>query len=337
MIYRYKNTQTNEIIESKIKLYRLKHNIIDIGTVTGVVDVLVIRRALGDILMLLPVIKMWRKQRLELNKKMGITIATDIELIPFIKRIEFISDVVPYNTIKQTNYKEVYQLEGTVDFINKEDRKHRSLLFADSLYDIWSKYNKTTDYEYNPNKIKVENYFKLTKTEIEDAKQTLRLYNWQDSRPLIAVSPTSKSKFRRWGSELSLIEACPQYDFVVLNDKHIDIAKSVPNMINLTGETNIIQMVSILNLCNAAVFPDSGLMHVAGVLGIPTIAIFGKVIPSENRVAYYPNVYPVESSCPLTDYCYDSQFTDCSNTVDYRKCMSLISVDKIMSMLADIL
>lgn len=92
-------------------------------------------------------------------------------------------------------------------------------------------------------------------------------------------------------------------------------------------------MASVLKSCTAAVLPDSGPMHVAGVLGVPTIAIFGRVIPPENRVKYYDSVIAKQSDCPFTDeYCYYAQFNiKCGNTSFYRECMDIITVDYIIN------
>jgi heptosyltransferase-2 len=45
------------------------------------------------------------------------------------------------------------------------------------------------------------------------------------------------------------------------------------------GETSIGELVALLSLCTAFVGNDSGAMHVAGALGIPTIGIFGSTSP----------------------------------------------------------
>jgi heptosyltransferase-2 len=53
----------------------------------------------------------------------------------------------------------------------------------------------------------------------------------------------------------------------------------VPPLI-AAGETSMAQLVALLSLCDGFVGNDSGAMHVAGALGIPTIGIFGSTDPA---------------------------------------------------------
>ena len=52
-----------------------------------------------------------------------------------------------------------------------------------------------------------------------------------------------------------------------------------PAVINLVGRTNLIQAATLLQGAAAFVGNDSGLMHLAGALGIPTVGIFGSSSP----------------------------------------------------------
>jgi heptosyltransferase-2 len=45
------------------------------------------------------------------------------------------------------------------------------------------------------------------------------------------------------------------------------------------GETGVGELITLLSLCDAFVGNDSGAMHLAGALGIPTVAIFGSTNP----------------------------------------------------------
>ena len=60
------------------------------------------------------------------------------------------------------------------------------------------------------------------------------------------------------------------------------------------GETDVGSLVALLSLCSAFVGNDSGAMHVAGALGLPTIGIFGSTRPGRTaplgpraRVVYH--------------------------------------------------
>ena len=321
----YVDTITGKTVKSLIELENLKPSVIKTQQVPKDSNILVIRRALGDTLMLFPALEMWWKDR----KKPNLTFATDYWLIELAQRQKFITRVTDFKTVIKEEFDEIYWLEGEVDFLPINKRKHRTLLFADRLYEIWSEQTKG-EHSYNKNKISVKDYFKLTRKERKHAKNMLLQHGWDGKTPLIALGPMTKSQFRSWSKETTLMSILPDYKFVILHDKRIDDI-NFHNAINLTGMTNIFELAGILKTVDMALVPDSGIMHVAAQVGTPTIAIFGRVIPPRNRIAYYKNVIPIESSCPFTKtYCYDSQFNNCSNTDSYRQCMEIITPEFIV-------
>ena len=92
-------------------------------------------------------------------------------------------------------------------------------------------------------------------------------------------------------------------------------------LIDIAGKTNLKEAMSLIARCNLFLSNDSGLMHVAGVLGIPTIAVFGSTNPAatsptggqsvviHHDVSCGPCLKPV---CP-TDFC----------------CMEMIGVEEV--------
>lgn len=92
-------------------------------------------------------------------------------------------------------------------------------------------------------------------------------------------------------------------------------------LINLAGKTNLKEAIAIMARCSLFISNDSGLMHVAGALNIPMVAIFG----STNPVATSPVgdksvvIYKGASCSPcLRETC----------PTDFR-CMDMISVDDV--------
>ena len=51
--------------------------------------------------------------------------------------------------------------------------------------------------------------------------------------------------------------------------------------------TNIREMAALINECDLLVGPDSGPMHLAGAMSIPSVVIFGST-PARARINYYP-------------------------------------------------
>lgn len=56
-------------------------------------------------------------------------------------------------------------------------------------------------------------------------------------------------------------------------------AKARHPLTDVAGETNLKEAIALIHRCRIFVSNDSGLMHVAGALGVPTIAIFGSTDP----------------------------------------------------------
>jgi heptosyltransferase-2 len=50
-------------------------------------------------------------------------------------------------------------------------------------------------------------------------------------------------------------------------------------LIDIAGKTNLKEAISLISRCALFISNDSGLMHVAGALGVPTIAVFGSTDP----------------------------------------------------------
>jgi heptosyltransferase-2 len=92
-------------------------------------------------------------------------------------------------------------------------------------------------------------------------------------------------------------------------------------MVNLAGKTNLKEAIAAISRCSLFISNDSGLMHVAGALNIPTVAIFGSTNPittspvGERSVVIYKG-----ASCSpcLKETC----------PTDFR-CMEMISVEEV--------
>ncbi len=51
-------------------------------------------------------------------------------------------------------------------------------------------------------------------------------------------------------------------------------------LVDMTGKTDLPQVVSLMKSCQVFIGIDSGLMHLAGALGVPTVGIFGSSNPN---------------------------------------------------------
>ncbi len=113
----------------------------------------------------------------------------------------------------------------------------------------------------------------------------------------IGINPSSVWKTKRWPVEYftSLIkkiyETLKVPCIITGSQKEIQynaqIEKSLPlgYCINLTGKTDLSSLVSLISQCNIFITNDSGPMHIAAALKIPTLAIFG---PTTKELGFFP-------------------------------------------------
>jgi len=92
-------------------------------------------------------------------------------------------------------------------------------------------------------------------------------------------------------------------------------------LISLAGKTNLKEAIAVMARCSLFISNDSGLMHVAGALNIPTVAIFGSTNPVTTSPVGDKSVIihkDIECSPCLKETC----------PTDFR-CMDMISVDDV--------
>lgn len=104
--------------------------------------------------------------------------------------------------------------------------------------------------------------------------------------------------------------------------QEIDELSDAP-LINLAGKTTLTEAAYLISQCSLFISNDSGLMHIAGALNIPTIAIFGSTNPvTTSPLGSQSVIIRKEVSCSpcLKETC----------PTDFR-CMKLISVEDVFS------
>jgi heptosyltransferase-2 len=92
-------------------------------------------------------------------------------------------------------------------------------------------------------------------------------------------------------------------------------------LIDIAGKTSLKEAMALIARCRLFLSNDSGLMHVAGAMGIPTVAVFGSTNPVTTSPVGEKSVIVTKSvSCsPCLKKTCDTDF----------RCMDLITVDDI--------
>lgn len=141
---------------------------------------------------------------------------------------------------------------------------------------------------------------------LDDSKSTKSMI---PSKPYFIISPCSSMSYRNWsvsGYAAVANYLAQQYSFtVVLTGGPTSIEKQYGekiselcehNPINLIGQTDLKQLLTIINGAEAVIAPDSGPAHMATAVATPVIGLYACTNPERarpyNSKAYTINKYP---------------------------------------------
>lgn len=167
----------------------------------------------------------------------------------------------------------------------------------------------------------------------EEARDVLRKYVPENRKILIGLAPgatygAAKKWFpERFAEVADRLDAEFSIQGIVLGGKaDSETAQEVKKiaqteLMNLAGRTNLSEAIYLISQCRLFISNDSGLMHVAGALNIPTIAIFG----STNPVTTSP---PGKKSVIIRKEVSCSPCLKKTCPTDFQ-CMRLISVEDV--------
>ncbi|HLE17898.1 MAG TPA: lipopolysaccharide heptosyltransferase II [Syntrophales bacterium] len=176
-------------------------------------------------------------------------------------------------------------------------------------------------------------YLSLADEDRQKAGCLLQDYGMDEDRPIIGMAPgATYGPAKKWFPErFAVLADRLKEEFsaqIILfgseGDRGTTAAvqrKAVHPLIDLAGVTHLRTAISLIARCRLFISNDSGLMHVAGGLNIPTIAIFGSTNPlttspigDKNTIIYRG----VDCSPCLKETC----------STDFR-CMDIISTDEV--------
>ncbi len=138
-----------------------------------------------------------------------------------------------------------------------------------------------------------ENGFKFKVT--DDDTFILKENGWDGLSELVVLNPAGAFITRNWPVENYTafaelwLKQFPQTQFLVIgvntiNEKASLLKTKLGNrLINLVNKTTPVQAFAIIQKARLVVSEDSGLMHMAWVSGIPTLAMFGSTKSSRSR------------------------------------------------------
>lgn len=176
--------------------------------------------------------------------------------------------------------------------------------------------------------------------DIERAGALLAAAGRDPARPLVGMSPGAKWATKRWPAARfaalarhALAAGC---DVAVQGSPEeralcAEVVALAPGALDLSGNVDVPTLMGLVHGCTAFVANDSGPMHLARALGVPTLAIFGSTDPGMfawpgHRVLFAglpcaPCSFHGRARCPL----------------DHLACLLDIEVAKAWSALAQLL
>lgn len=102
------------------------------------------------------------------------------------------------------------------------------------------------------------------------------------------------------------------------------IRNTSPAVLNLAGKTSLRELMSLLKLCRVFLTNDTGPMHVATALDVPTVAIFGSTSPELTAPLSPESHFRILSSDAPCSPCF---LRECP--IDFR-CMNGISIERVV-------
>jgi ADP-heptose:LPS heptosyltransferase len=240
--------------------------------------VLVVRQGgMGDVLLTLPTMCELARRYPQLS----IEYATDprhqriLQTCSAISRSMSVTDVYEY-----APYDALFDLRMLVEAADDRDSVHRVDIFARRFgFDTLPSYAMP--------------YTVLEDEQVWAAGQVADL-----PRPLIGVQVRGSIPRRTLSVSAAhtLVQALRERGWgVVVLDDLADAQWDGQSTLNATGQTSPAQLFALLAQCDGVVAGDSGIMHAANALGVPTVGLFGAVW-SHLRVKGQPRCVTIDAS-----------------------------------------
>ena len=235
--------------------------------------VLVIRdTGLGDVLMVTPFLR-----ALKSNFKCHVTFATLDCWMPIFQGHSYIDKVLDMAHVPRNQYDFVIDLCRTVE--NAEENNindHRVVAFG-KLIDLDLSADMHLDYF-------------ITEEERQWGLDLLGTFNVKYP---IAYVWTASMECRSWSNDKHAIvlQRLIETGFTPVLLCRDNVTGDFEGVINLTGKYSVRETAAIMNACKACLTPDTGLLHLASAIDLPTVCYSGAFPMSERATPRFVNEF----------------------------------------------
>jgi len=266
----------------------------------------------GDILMTTPLL---RGLKVMFNEDVHITYATNTRylggaIVKVLKHNPDVDEVIDRDSLDEGNYDIVINLHCPAigyEANPNNPPKNRIDIFAEHA-GIPTE-DKTVRYFIQPQEL-----------EAGDAFISKRGFNINDKVILVHIFTSASRRNLDNLTMRNTLQTLSQKGFKLILLRHTSdpasniMWESIPGL-TVLRDVDIRRVAGVMKNCDLLLCPDSVMLHLAGALEVPTVAIFGDTDPRA-RINYYPNasaVWPAEnlmcsacwsSSCKLNHSCF---------------------------------
>jgi heptosyltransferase-2 len=172
----------------------------------------------------------------------------------------------------------------------------------------------------------------LSDNDVRAAEDLLASFSLDHTKPLVVLNPggyfgsakrwppfryaeTAALFQKKWDAEILIVGSAQETPLAEAISQDLDKKPVI-----LTGKTSLRQLAAVLSRAALCVTNDSGPMHMANALGVPTVAVFGPTLPQATRPFQAPSAF-IHKEAP----CWPCAYRDCP--FDHRCMLSITAED----------
>lgn len=261
---------------------------------------LVVRRdaGLGDCLMILPALQAVKRA----VRSLRITFEAPAEYIGLLRGFDVVDAAYAIGSERRASAHVLVDLSGYVERHPDAWRRDRIELFSEAIDAGWP--------------VEMPHY-RPCAADTEWGRRWLQKFLGQIPARIVGIALRGKYRHRSWPEDhvwelARVLEEAGVASIIFDSDPGAPRRWGyVPEPLCAYG-LPLTKVGALVSLCQAVVSPDTGLLHLAGVLGIPSVGIFGAVDPRIRTKHYVKHVPVIAREIPCVPCCEGPLHLSCA-------------------------